>query len=160
MRLLAILLLAGVAVTAKAEPRSEVDCLASNIYFEARNQSTRGQIAVALVTLNRVKSSRFPNSVCEVVYQAKMSEWFRREHGREVPLRYQCQFSWYCDGLPEVIDDENSWIKIRLLSFILLSIEVEDFTNGSLFYHNNTVQPYWSASVQHTTTIGDHVFYR
>ena len=50
--------------------QDEVKCLAQNIYFEARDQKTKGQIAVALVTINRVESKRFPNSICKVVYQA------------------------------------------------------------------------------------------
>ena len=58
-------------------------CLALNIYFEARNQPTSGQIAVAEVTLNRVASRNYPNTVCGVVKQSNKNG---------------CAFSWYCDG--------------------------------------------------------------
>ena len=43
--------------------------MAKNIYFEARNEATVGQLAVAQTVINRVNSSRFPNSICDVVYQ-------------------------------------------------------------------------------------------
>ena len=61
----------------------EVDCLAQNMYFEAGIESKAGKLAVAEVTMNRVKSSEFPNTVCEVVYQR---------------TKYTCQFSWICEG--------------------------------------------------------------
>jgi hypothetical protein len=68
---------------------SELDCLASNVYWEARAEPRLGQIAVAAVTLNRVADPGFPDTVCGVVRQGE-------ERGRD-----RCQFSWYCDGLDD-----------------------------------------------------------
>ena len=65
----------------------EVRCLATNIYWEARNQSIQGMYAVADVTLNRVKDKRWPSTVCEVVKQRRKGV---------------CQFSWFCDGKPDL----------------------------------------------------------
>ena len=71
--------------------QTEIECMAKNIYFEAAIESTAGQLAVAQVTLNRVKSKHYPNTVCEVVYEGP-------HHASGHPKRDRCQFSWYCDG--------------------------------------------------------------
>ena len=85
-----------------------VTCLAKNAYFEARNQSILSQIAVSQVVLNRVKSADFPNTVCGVVYEAQISKWYKENMNKEVPIRNRCQFSWYCDGKADIINDQNS----------------------------------------------------
>ena len=77
--------------TIAMEATKQRECLARNIYFEARNEPFAGQFAVAMVTLNRVHDEQFPNSICEVVYQGL--HW---PSGH--PKRDRCQFSWYCDG--------------------------------------------------------------
>ena len=77
-------LLCSAQATAAADRFEELYCLANNIYFESRNQPKLGQIAVGQVTMNRVNSPKFPNTVCGVVKQ-----------GGE--KRNRCQFSWYCD---------------------------------------------------------------
>ena len=80
-------------------PDREVQCLAKNIYFEARNQDEYGKFGVAQVTLNRVDSPRFPNSICKVVFQPS-----------KLPKkRHLCQFSWYCDGIPDRIRNKNQY---------------------------------------------------
>mgnify|MGYP003314693505 CR=1 FL=1 len=74
------------ASEAKAVDRfEEMYCLAKNIYFESRDQPYIGRLAVAQVTMNRVKSEEFPDTICDVVTQGG-----ERKH--------RCQFSWYCDG--------------------------------------------------------------
>ena len=72
-----------------------VTCMAKNIFFEAAIESTAGKLAVAHVTLNRVDSKQFPNSVCEVVYEGPH---YTASNGTQYPVRDRCQFSWYCDG--------------------------------------------------------------
>ena len=84
----------------------EVSCLADNIYWEARNQPTRGMIAVANVTRNRVKSPHYPNTYCEVIKQGPIRESWKTRKNPDLPdseriyfpKRDRCQFSWYCDG--------------------------------------------------------------
>ena len=68
----------------------EVKCLALNIYHEARNQPFLGKLAVGFVTLNRVKSDKFPDTVCEVVKQGQVSKWWKEQYGKEVPLKNKC----------------------------------------------------------------------
>ena len=81
-------------------------CLALNIYHESRNEPLAGKIAVADVTLNRMYDTRYPNTICGVVRQSKLSKW-HLERGREVPLRHKCQFSWFCDGRDDEPRDED-----------------------------------------------------
>ena len=78
-----------------AESDEELVCMAKNIYFEAGNQPLSGKIAVGLVTLNRTMSGQFPNTICDVVYQA---EYYKNYRGVDVPIRHQCQSSWCCHG--------------------------------------------------------------
>lgn len=123
------------------------ECLALNIYFEARGESLAGQLAVGHVTLNRVASSKFPNSLCEVVYQ------------RKSPAKYRCQFSWYCDGVREVVRDKVAYSKALELARYLLEYRPLDITEGALWYHSKKVTPYWAESFRVTVTIDDHIFY-
>lgn len=129
----------------------EIECLANNIYFESRGEPLVGQLAVAHVTINRVLSSKFPNTVCGVVYQAKYNELF--------PLRNKCQFSWYCDGIKEDIKDKKAYQKAKEVATYALTGSL-DITNGALYYHARTVSPYWNKHMDHTITIGNHIFYK
>jgi spore germination cell wall hydrolase CwlJ-like protein len=128
-------------------------CLARNIYFEARNQSFRGQIAVAQVTLNRVSDSRFPDSVCSVVTQAK-----KDRNGK--PIKDKCQFSWYCDGKPDrMLESEEKYYAISIARNALMGNYL-DVTNGATHYHSTAVSPYWRKQFTKVAAIEDHIFYR
>lgn len=132
---------------ATAEPTEEIDCLALNIYWEAKTESIVGQQAVAHVTLNRVRSPQFPNSICAVVHQG----W---ERGR------MCQFSWYCDGRTDLPHDDAAWEAAVGHALNAVDGESSDPTNGALFFHALSVQPGWTKHVRHTKRIGQHDFYR
>ena len=131
----------------------EVECLAKNIYFEARNQNKLGQIAVGLVTLNRVKDKRFPNTVCGVVHQGTYKgNYFKKN---------LCQFSWYCDGKPDSIINKSIYKKIiAILPRVYYHSSWDDFTKGSTHYHTYRVSPSWKSEKVQIATIGDHIFYR
>lgn len=132
-------------------------CLAQNIYFESANQSFAGQIAVSNVVINRVESDLFPDSICEVVYQAKLREnWL----GEMVPARNQCQFSWYCDGKSDDPVDSVTWLTSIKVADVVLSGEYPDITEGSLWYHADSVSPYWADQLEKVTTIDNHLFYK
>lgn len=121
---------------------ADLDCMTENIYFEARNQSIEGQYAVAEVVLNRVEDSEFPKSVCEVIKQ-KTSK--------------NCQFSWYCDGLPDRMTDKNAEEIARAVARTALSIKT-NYVNGAKYYHANYVSPKWSKTGK-VKQIQDHIFY-
>ena len=128
---------------------NEVDCLAKNIYWEARNQSINGMYAVAKVTLNRVNDSRWPSTVCAVVKQRKLrgGSWI-------------CQFSWYCDGLSDHPTHRESWNMAKLIATVTIEYGTEEqFLNKTYWYHSNKVNPYWASAYNPTRVIGDHIFY-
>ena len=111
-----------------------VTCMAKNIFFEAAIESTAGKLAVAHVTLNRVDSKQFPNSVCEVVYEGPH---YTASNGTQYPVRDRCQFSWYCDGKG---DDPREGSRLwedaqELAKYVLLrQEELPDITDGALHY--------------------------
>lgn len=117
-------------------------CMAKNIYFEARNESLQGQVAIALVTLQRVADPRYPNTVCGVVYDNK-------------------QFSWYSDGLSDRPRNHGSYYDIALLADAMLSPDtaMHDFTYGSTHYHADYVDPYWNEHMILKAKIDTHIFY-
>ena len=135
--------------------QDSIVCLAKNIYFEARNESTAGRVAVAHTVLNRVKDNRFPGSICEVVEQAI-------RHSNGFPKRDRCQFSWYCDGRADTVTNLPVWRDVyRLATYLSTGRDhLLDITDGSLWYHANYVQPRWAKYKRKTTQIDTHIFYR
>ncbi|MBE0580490.1 cell wall hydrolase [Devosia sp.] len=134
--------------TAMQVSDKELWCLATAIYFEARGESYRGQVAVAQVVLNRVKDYRYPDTICGVVFQNQSR-------------RNSCQFSFACDGIPETINDRQSWAQAEDIA--------KRFTNGELYltevanathYHATYVRPAWAPRMTKLTQIGLHVFYK
>ena len=76
-------------------------CLATNLYFEARGEPLAGQLAVGYSVMNRVKSPRYPDTVCGVIYDAQFNSWDPVN-----PIRHRCQYSWFCDGMSDVPTDD------------------------------------------------------
>ena len=136
--------------------QSEIECMAKNIYFEAAVESTAGQLAVAQVTLNRVKSHHYPNSVCEVVYQGPHT-------ADGFPKRDRCQFSWYCDGKgddPAIAG--QLWKSAHNLAKYVLKRrhDLLDITDGATHYHATYIDaPRWAHQKRVTTSIDQHIFY-
>ena len=143
------------SISAKASEK-EIMCLAENIYHESRSQSIYGQIAVGHVTMNRVESRMFPNTVCEVVTQGEKKPSPRS--GELVPVKNRCQFSWYCDGLKEEILEENAWHDAFMVAATVYTRD-RDTTGGSMWYHADYVRPYWANSYLEIMRVDDHIFY-
>ena len=148
----------------------EARCLAENVYHEARNQGTAGWLAVAAVTMNRVIDNRFPNTICEVVFQAETKESWKTKGKKDIlaaerifnPIRHRCQFSWYCDGKSDDINNVSIYMEIMQFSRLILTSQVMmfDITDGATFYHADSITPSWAKSKIKTIEIGDHIFYR
>lgn len=131
------------------EQRRDVVCLALNVYHEARGEPLSGQFAVAEVTLNRVASRNYPNSVCEVVYQQNWDP----ERKRMISM-----FSWTgSDGDP-VIKPE-AWERALQVAELAYSEEYTPKLQGALFFHANYVRPRWARTKQPKARIGSHIFY-
>ena len=145
--------------TAEKDIESVV-CLAKNAYFEARNQSILSQIAVSQVVMNRVQHQDFPNTVCGVVYEAQLSKWYKEKLNKEVPLKDRCQFSWYCDGKADIIRDQDAYeLALAVAHQVLSGYDMQDVTNGALWYHATYVKPYWAKEKLYTVKHEDHIFY-
>lgn len=127
-------------------------CLARAVYFEARSESALGQLAVATVVLNRVKASDNSTSVCGVVYKG-------------ANRLNACQFSFACDGKPDVPDDVAAWNTALNITTLALTTDEEipdqqmQIVANATSYHADYVDPYWSKSMHRLTKIGRHIFY-
>ncbi|WP_235514829.1 cell wall hydrolase [Sphingomonas sp. Leaf25] len=137
---------AGTTAAALDLTRS-VDCLTDAIYYEAGNEPTEGQRAVAQVVLNRVRHPAYPDSVCGVVYQG-------------AARRSGCQFSFVCDGSLARPRSPSGWARARLVAETALGGYVYGPVGWATHYHADYVVPYWAASLTKVTTIGAHIFYR
>ena len=126
----------------------ELNCLATAIYFEARGEPDTGQIAVAQVVTNRVRSSYYPDSICGVVYQNK--HW-----------RNRCQFSFACDRIPDRVRDQSSWDKAMVFARdVLAGKSFLKTVNDSTHYHADYVHPRWVRGMVKRDKIGRHIFYQ
>jgi spore germination cell wall hydrolase CwlJ-like protein len=153
----------GIAPNAPTINYDEVYCLAKNIYFEARGEGIQGQRAVALVTLNRVKDERYPDTVCDVVHQ---SAKVRRTQ------RTVCAFSWVCDsdkktipvvGRDGTIDDRtlDEFQTATRIAVNVMNGRVKDVTRGAThFFNPKKASPKWQHTLSPTIKLGNHNFYK
>ena len=131
-----------------------ITCLALNIYFESRNQPIEGQVAVSQVVLERVKSKKYPDTVCEVVFQGPTYSW-----SVNYPIKDRCQFSWYCDGLSDKPRDEIAWLNsLEVAEKVYYGLT--DTVKGATHYHSVKVDPWWAKYKVKVRQIGDHIFYK
>ena len=129
-------------------------CLALNVYYEARDQPVDGQIAVTNVVMNRVADPRFPNTPCKVIKEGVHSKITGR------PLRWKCQFTWYCDGKKDKPHDLDAYRWAQIIAQHVGFGESGDITSGSTHYHAISVNPDWNIKKTKIGRIGDHIFYR
>ena len=130
-------------------------CMAANIYFEAKNESKLGQLAVAQVVMNRMYDHRYPDTICDVVKQG-----LTYKNGKVVLGK--CQFSWYCDGKSDQPNMKSKqWENaIRYASIVMSETINIDVTDGATHYHATYVRPAWAKTKTRTTRIDRHIFYR
>lgn len=140
-----------------SDANNEIYCLAQNIYFESGNQPLAGKIAVTQVVLNRTEHPNYPSTACGVIYQAK---WRTNWKGVEVPVRNQCQFSWFCDGKSDDPVDSPTWLTSLNIARNVVQGAYGDITEGATHYHATSVHPYWADSLNETVIINDHIFYK
>jgi spore germination cell wall hydrolase CwlJ-like protein len=130
-------------VRAKAEK-----CLADAVYFEARGESKRGQVAVAQVVMNRVFSGFYPTDVCGVVYQ-------------NAHRKFACQFTFACDNVREVVNEPAMWRQAMEIARDMLDGKLWLPEVGhSTHYHAYWVHPAWVREMRRMQKIGVHSFYR
>jgi spore germination cell wall hydrolase CwlJ-like protein len=135
---------------ASARSKTEMKCLATAIYFEARGEPERGQLAVAQVVINRLKNPAYPSTMCGVVYQNKNK-------------RNRCQFSFACDGIKDRITDASAWNKAQAMATKVVNDDRTMFApdvGTSTHYHANYVRPRWARHMKKMQKIGRHIFYK
>lgn len=128
----------------------DIRCLAENIYFEARGESLRGQYAVAEVTMNRLASPHFPDTVCDVVHDTRWDTSRRR---------LVAHFSWTAFKL-RLESGSPEWKQAMDIATVVYDGRHERIVPGALFYHATYVNPYWASSKRLVARIGNHIFYR
>lgn len=137
---------AGLEPDKTINPR-ELRCLSEAIYYEARGESPRGQVAVGEVVMNRVRSGYYPGSICGVVYQGS-----HRATG--------CQFTFTCDGSLDRRPRGAAWVKSQQVARQIMMGYTRPVTARATHYHTAAVDPNWSSMLVETGRIGEHVFYR
>jgi len=120
--------------------QADIRCLATNIYHEARSEPISGQVAVAQVTVNRVKNkTQFANTVCGVVFE-------------------RAQFSWTL-GKPKSVTDAKAWKTAVEVARVVLTQSHPLPKFNALYYHTTKIKPRWAKKKRILTTIGNHIFY-
>ena len=138
------------AVITAATRDAELKCLAENVYHEARGEPLEGQYAVAEVTMNRVRSTRFPDSVCEVVHEKRWDARRRRGVGA---------FSWTeLESLSR--PHGTAWQQARQVAVAVYDGAHTPRMPNALYYHANYIKPSWAKPNRRVATIGSHLFYR
>lgn len=127
--------------------KKQLKCLTDNVYFEAGNEIEEAKVAVALVTLNRLKHEHFPDTICDVVYQR---------------TKWKCQFTWVCTKSRKI----NYWSTYneskKIAEYVITNYEViDDNTKGATFFHHKRLHnPFSRIRVEKTAAIGKHIFYK
>ena len=129
-------------------------CLALNIYFEAAVESTAGKLAVAQVTLNRVNSERYPETICGVIYEGPHTV-------NGFPKKNMCQFSWYCDGKHDNPNKGKAWrVSQNIAEYVLQNPGMLDITDSATHYYADYIPaPRWAKERDKTVKIDTHIFY-
>ncbi|WP_017906907.1 cell wall hydrolase [Pseudomonas asplenii] len=123
-----------------------ITCLSRTIYWEAKGGEPADMEAVASVVLNRLGHEGFPGTVCEVVKQ-----------GAD---RKACQFSWWCDGRSDDVQEEDRYALAKEIARKALNQQIKDRTHGAMYFHDRSVSPDWVKSYIRTAETGKFLFYK
>jgi spore germination cell wall hydrolase CwlJ-like protein len=126
----------------------EMRCMATAIYFEARDEPIKGQQAVAQVVMNRIRSPFYPKTICGVVYQGERN-------------RTGCQFSFTCTGKHNAVKEKEEWATAVKIAKQVIAGEVWIAEVGyATHYHATYVHPPWRHELDKVAQIGGHIFYK
>ena len=134
-------------LTSMTDYQRSVQCMTMAIYYEAGNEPTEGERAVAQVVLNRLRHPVYPKTVCGVIFEGAS-----RKTG--------CQFTFACDGSMARTPNAASWRRAEMVATAALAGYVYEPVGMATHYHANYVVPYWAATLDKVATLGAHIFYR
>ncbi|MBS0274638.1 MAG: cell wall hydrolase [Proteobacteria bacterium] len=125
------------------------NCLADAMYYEARGEGRSGQMAIAEVVYNRMRSGYYPRTICGVVFEGSR-------------LHTGCQFSFTCGGIMDRPKSSAVWRRTQRLALQIVTgiVQLGDTTGGALSFHASDVAPDWADTMSRTIQIGHHIFYR
>ncbi|WP_409287568.1 cell wall hydrolase [Pseudomonas guariconensis] len=123
-----------------------ITCLARTIYWESKGANAQDMSAVASVVLNRLGHEGFPDTICGVVKQGVETK--------------ACQFSWWCDGRPDQVEEEQRYALAKEIARKALNQQLKDPTGGALYFHDRTVRPQWAKAYRKTAETTHFLFYR
>jgi spore germination cell wall hydrolase CwlJ-like protein len=159
----------------------DVDCLARNIFYEAGGEPEEGKVAVALVTINRVRDGKFGKTICEVVNQRTMFVYSSSVKTTEIVQRGLfggaepvtkthvvisyvpvCQFSWVCAFIRKPVVTDNRWIESQRIATAVLAGEYDEWGAkyySALYFHSTGIRPGWASRMKYLNRVGGHIFY-
>jgi spore germination cell wall hydrolase CwlJ-like protein len=142
-------------VVAKVVDPKQLTCMTKNIFYEAGNESIKGQAAVARVVINRVNHG-FGKTPCAVVYQSTVVEKMVDDEAVKIKL---CQFSWVCEGKGEPNTNSPKYKQAQQVAYDVMANDAysDIVPKSALFFHNLTVDPLWP--YKQVAKIGNHIFY-
>lgn len=128
---------------------AQLKCLAQNVYHEAGYESFEGKVAVAQVTMNRVESGRFADTICGVVQQKNV-----------IYQKVVCQFSWYCDDASKRKPINNAAYQesFEVAKMVMLENFRLSTLKEALYFHGDYINPQWGKPK--VAKIGRHIFYK
>ena len=131
------------AVAGSCDEREKLQTLALNIYHEARGESEEGMRMVGEVTINRVSSSHYPDTICDVVYQRGQFSWVSKRNKKPT--------------------EPDAWQKSLEIAKEILDEDVASYSHLATHFINKADvarAPRWIRRFEKVTTIGGHTFYR
>jgi spore germination cell wall hydrolase CwlJ-like protein len=142
--------------TTSVVDQKQIQCLAENIYFEARGEPYLGKVAVARVVMNRVDNAAFNDTPCEVIYESAYVTRVIDGTTRKVKV---CQFSWACGPKRKIKEDDPMFVvSMKIAQKVLLTDAYRDIIPKTmLFFHSAAIQPNWG--YRQAMRIGNHIFY-
>jgi len=127
----------------------QMNCMAKNIYHEARGELLAGKYSSGHSVINRVNDKKFPNTICEVVYHK---------------VKGVAQYSWINDGKSDATNDQEAWNLALEISYKIMFVGVDDITDGALFYHKNDGKTKFAeahyANIEEVGMVGRHIFFK
>ncbi|SEI20753.1 cell wall hydrolase [Pseudomonas fuscovaginae UPB0736] len=123
-----------------------ITCLSRTIYWEAKGGQPADMEAVASVVLNRLGHEGFPGTICEVVKQGSEKK--------------ACQFSWWCDGRSDDVQEEDRYALAKEIARKALNQQLKDRTHGAMYFHDRSVSPDWAKQYIRTAETGKFLFYK
>jgi len=124
--------------TLKKDHVRQVECIAAAVYSEARGEPAIGQVAVAHVVVNRVRSGLYPKDACGVVFQPHQFTGLKRD------MR---------------VNDPKAWKQSVKVAISAYTYVIHDPTGGALWYYNpKKAKPKWRNSFKFAAYIGNHRF--